>query len=220
MPDLPHLLAFIAAGWLLNLTPGPDVLYVVANSLRSGVRAGIVAGLGITAGCFVHILAAAVGVGTLMATSAAAFTVLKYIGAAYLLYLGVRMLPSRAAPPTDLGAAAASVSGERSLKAIFLGGFWTNVLNPKVALFFLAFVPQFIAPGTDDKAVAFVLLGVLFNLDAIPINVGWAVAAGWMARRSAVQKGMHWLDRAAGVLFIGFGLKLAFTDAPAVRVGH
>jgi RhtB (resistance to homoserine/threonine) family protein len=220
MPDLPHLLAFIAAGWLLNLTPGPDVLYVVTNSLRSGVRAGIMAGLGITAGCFVHIFAAAVGVGTLMATSAAAFTVLKYIGAAYLLYLGVRMLLSRASPPADLQAEAAA-PGERSMKAIFLGGFWTNVLNPKVALFFLAFVPQFIAPGTDDKALAFVLLGVLFNLNAIPVNVGWALAAGWMARRSAVRKGMHWLDRVAGVLFIGFGLKLAFTDAPAaVRVGR
>jgi len=218
MPDLPHLLAFIAAGWLLNLTPGPDVLYVVTNSLRSGVRAGVMAGLGITAGCFVHIFAAAVGVGTLMATSATAFTVLKYIGAAYLLCLGVRMLLSRAKPPADLEAVAA-VSEARSLKAIFLGGFWTNVLNPKVALFFLAFVPQFIAPGTDSKALAFVLLGVLFNLNAIPVNVGWAMAASWMAHRSAVQKGMHWLDRAAGVLFIGFGLKLAFTDAPAVRVG-
>ena len=162
MPDLPHLLAFIAAGWLLNLTPGPDVLYVVTHSLRSGVRAGIVAGLGITAGCFVHIFAAAIGVGTLMATSAAAFTVLKYIGAAYLLYLGVRMLLSRAAPPTDLAQAAAATA-TRSLEAIFLGGFWTNVLNPKVALFFLAFVPQFIAPGADHKALYFVLLGVLFN---------------------------------------------------------
>ncbi|RYY95003.1 MAG: LysE family translocator [Comamonadaceae bacterium] len=219
MPDLPHLLAFIAAGWLLNLTPGPDVLYVVSNSLRAGVRAGIVAGLGITAGCFVHIFAAAVGVGTLMATSAAAFTVLKYIGAAYLLYLGVRMLLSRAAPPANLDAMAAADT-PRSLRAVFLGGFWTNVLNPKVALFFLAFVPQFIAPGVDNKALYFVLLGVLFNLNAIPVNVGWALAAGWMARRRAVQKGMHWLDRAAGVLFIGFGLKLAFTDAPAVRAGH
>ncbi|MFL9666778.1 LysE family translocator [Variovorax sp. AB1(2024)] len=219
MPDLPHLLAFIAAGWLLNLTPGPDVLYVVTNSLRSGVRAGIMAGLGITAGCFIHIFAAAVGVGTLMATSATAFTVLKYIGAAYLLYLGARMLLSRAKPPADLRAEAAA-AGERSLKAIFLGGFWTNVLNPKVALFFLAFVPQFIAPGAGNTALCFVLLGVLFNVNAIPVNIGWAVAAGWMARRSAVQKGMHWLDRAAGVLFIGFGLKLAFTDAPAVRVGR
>ncbi len=220
MPDLPHLLAFIAVGWLLNLTPGPDVLYIVANSLRSGVRAGIVGGLGILAGCFVHIFAAAIGVGTLLATSAAAFTVLKYVGAAYLLYLGVRMVLSRARRPTDLEEAAAAAPAERGLKDIFLGGFWTNVLNPKVALFFLAFVPQFIAPDADDKGLYFVLLGILFNLKSIPVIVGWAAFAGWMARRSAVQKGMHWLDRAAGVLFIGFGLKLAFTDAPAVRVGH
>ncbi len=220
MPDLPHLLAFIAAGWLLNLTPGPDVLYIVANSLRSGARAGIVGGLGIVTGCFVHVFAAAVGVGTLLATSAAAFSVLKYMGAAYLLYLGVRALLSRAQPPADLREAAAA-AGERPLKAVFLGGFWTNVLNPKVALFFLAFVPQFIAPGAEHAALVFVLLGVLFNLNSIPVIVGWALAAGWMARRGAVQKGMHWLDRVAGVLFIGFGLKLAFTDAPAaVRVGR
>jgi RhtB (resistance to homoserine/threonine) family protein len=221
MPDLPHLLAFIAAGWLLNLTPGPDVLYIVSHSLRSGVRAGIVGGLGILAGCFVHVFAAAVGVGTLLATSAAAFTVLKYAGAAYLLYLGVRMVLSRARPPAAASQApdAASAGGERSLRQIFLGGFWTNVLNPKVALFFLAFVPQFIAPGADNKALSFVLLGVLFVFNSAPIVIGWAAAAGWMARRGAVQKGMHWLDRAAGVLFIGFGLKLAFTDAPAGRVG-
>lgn len=223
MPDLAHLLAFIAAGWLLNLTPGPDVLYIVSNSLRSGVRSGVVAGLGISAGCLVHIFAAAVGVGTLMATSASAFALLKYTGAAYLLYLGVRMLLSRAAPTADLAQAANSVpagSGGRSHRAIFFGGFWTNVLNPKVAFFFLAFVPQFIAPDADNKALVFVLLGVLFNLNAIPVNVGWAIAAGWMARRGALQKGMHWLDRAAGVLFIGFGLKLAFTDAPALGAGH
>ena len=219
MPDLPHLLAFIAAGWLLNLTPGPDVLYIVANSLRSGVRAGIVGGFGILTGCFVHIFAAAVGVGTLLATSAAAFAVLKYVGAAYLLYLGVRMVFSRAKAPADLQQAAAA-PGERGLKAIFMGGFRTNVLNPKVALFFLAFVPQFIAPDADNKGLYFVLLGVLFNLNSIPVIVGWAMAAGWLARRGAVRKGMHWLDRAAGVLFIGFGLKLAFTDAPAVRSGH
>lgn len=219
MPDLPHLLAFIAAGWLLNLTPGPDVLYIVSQSLRAGVRAGIVGGLGITAGCFVHIFAAAVGVGTLMATSASAFTVLKYVGAAYLLCLGLRMVLSRPAPSAPLDAEA-DTAPHHSLRAIFLGGFWTNVLNPKVALFFLAFVPQFIAPDANPKALYFVLLGVLFNLNAIPVNVGWAVAAGWLARRGAVRKGLHRLDRAAGILFIGFGLKLAFTDAPALRTGH
>jgi RhtB (resistance to homoserine/threonine) family protein len=214
MPDFQHLLLFIAAGWLLNLTPGPDVLYIVTNSLRSGARAGIVAGLGITTGCFVHIFAAAVGVGALLATSAIAFTVLKWIGAAYLLWIGAKILFSKAPQATTDLVAAAAAQPARSLKAIFMGGFWTNVLNPKIAIFFLAFVPQFIAPGTDNKALAFVLLGVLFNLNAIPVNSGWALAAAWMARRDAVQRGMHWLDRAAGVMFIGFGIKLAFTDNP------
>lgn len=215
MPDFQHLLLFIAAGWLLNLTPGPDVLYIVTHSLRSGARAGIVAGLGITAGCFVHIFAAAVGVSALLATSAAAFTVLKWMGAAYLLWIGIKILLSRRPQATtDLMAVAAS-EPQRPLKVVFIGGFWTNVLNPKVAIFFLAFVPQFIAPDATSPALAFALLGVLFNLNAIPVNIGWALAAAWMARRDAVQRGMHWLDRAAGVMFIAFGIKLAFTDNPA-----
>mgnify|MGYP001462362333 FL=1 len=212
-----QLLVFIAAGWLLNLTPGPDVLYIVSHALRSGARAGLVAGLGITAGCFVHVFAAAVGVGALLAASATAFTVLKWVGAAYLLWMGVRMLFSRAGGGNGAAIAPArSVTPvAASLRSVFLGGFWTNVLNPKVALFFLAFVPQFIAPGTDNKALAFVLLGVLFNVNAIPVNAGWALAASWMARRAAaIQRGMHWLDRVAGAMFIGFGLKLAFTDRP------
>ena len=213
-----QLLVFIAAGWLLNLTPGPDVLYIVTHALRSGARAGLVAGLGITAGCFVHVFAAAVGVGALLAASATAFTVLKWVGAAYLLWMGVRMLFSRAGGGNGAAMAAAQSAppAAASLRSVFLGGFWTNVLNPKVALFFLAFVPQFIAPDTDNKALAFVLLGVLFNVNAIPVNAGWALAASWMARRATViQRGLHWLDRVAGAMFIGFGLKLALTDRPA-----
>ncbi|MDA8457433.1 LysE family translocator [Acidovorax sp. GBBC 3334] len=221
MPDFQHLLLFIAAGWLLNLTPGPDVFYIVTHALRSGARAGIVAGLGITAGCFVHVAAAALGVGALLATSATAFTVLKWVGAAYLLWMGVRML--RARPGGGLAAvASAAGTGAQAggapatpLRQVFLGGFWTNVLNPKVAIFFLAFVPQFIAPGTDHKALAFVLLGTLFNLNAIPVNIGWALAAAWMARRvGLVQRRMHWLDRAAGAMFVGFGIKLALSERP------
>jgi threonine/homoserine/homoserine lactone efflux protein len=103
-----------------------------------------------------------------------------------------------------------------SLWRVFTGGFWTNVLNPKVAIFFLAFVPQFIAPGTDNPTWLFLALGVLFNINALPVNIGWALAAAWMARRaSLVQRGMHWLDRVAGVLFMGFALKLALTDNPS-----
>ncbi|WP_439588740.1 LysE family translocator [Hydrogenophaga sp.] len=213
MPDLPQLLLFIAAGWLLNLTPGPDVLYIVSNALRSGARAGIVAALGIVSGCFVHVFAAAVGVSALLATSATAFTVLKWIGAGYLLWMGVRMLMAKAPP---LVIHATGTAREVDLWRVFRRGFLTNVLNPKVALFFLAFVPQFIAPDAANKALVFLLLGLIFNLNSLPINFGYAWAAAWFARRvEVVQRGMRWLDRAAGALFIGFGVKLAMTDNPA-----
>lgn len=219
MPDAQHLFLFIAAGLLLNLTPGPDVLYIVANALRKGARAGVVAALGINAGCFVHIFAAAAGVSALLATSATAFTVLKWAGAAYLVWVGIRLLvarpvPMRLDPPEGTQPASADATAGAGLWAVFRGGFLTNVLNPKVAIFFLAFVPQFIAPGTESKALAFVLLGTLFNVNSIAVNCGWALAAAWMARRDAVQRGMHWLDRAAGAMFVGFGLKLALSDPP------
>jgi RhtB (resistance to homoserine/threonine) family protein len=215
MPDTQHLLLFMLAGWLLNLTPGPDVLYIVTHSLRSGVKAGLAAGLGITAGCFVHVFAAALGVGALLAASAMAFTVLKWLGAAYLVWVGVKLLVARAPEsPTDI-LALAGAEPRASLREVFVGGFLTNVLNPKVAIFFLAFVPQFIAPDTDNKAAAFIALGVLFNLNSLPVNAGWAGAAAWMARHGAVQRGMHWLDRAAGLMFVGFGLKLALSDNPS-----
>lgn len=216
MPDTTHLLMFIAAGWLLNLTPGPDVLYIVSSALKSGVRAGLVAALGIVSGCFVHVFAAALGVGALLATSATAFTVLKWAGAAYLVWMGVKLLLAKgggsSVVPVGVSAAAAVVN----LWRVYCQGFLTNVLNPKVALFFLAFVPQFIAPGTEDKVTAFLLLGLLFNLNSLPINFGYAWLAGWASRRvGAVQRAMHWMDRAAGVMFIGFGLKLALSDNPS-----
>ena len=216
--SMDQLLLFAAAGVLLNLTPGPDVLYIVTHALRRGARAGMVAALGITAGCFVHIFAAAVGVSALMAASATAFTVLKWAGAAYLVYVGLRLLLVQGGSAMQLGAAGADTTwarGQNGLKTIFLRGFWTNVLNPKVALFFLAFVPQFIAPGVENKPLAFLLLGLLFNFNGLWVNLGWAVAAAWLARRaSVVQKSMHWLDRIAGAMFVGFGIKLALTAAP------
>ena len=213
-----QLLLFIAAGWLLNLTPGPDVLYIVSNTLRAGVRAGVLAGVGIPAGCFVHVAAAAVGGGALLAASSTAFAVLKFAGAAYLLWTGVRLLLARAPAAGKAGAwpEAPAPAPAASLRQVFMGGFWTNVLNPKVAIFFLAFVPQFIAPDEGNKTLAFVLLGVLFNLNAIPVHVGWALAAAWMARRvTAVQRGLRRLNQLAGLMFVGFGLNLALSDNPA-----
>ena len=219
--DTSQLLLFIAAGLLLNLTPGPDVLYIVTNALRSGARAGVVAALGITAGCFVHIFAAALGVSALMAASNTAFTVLKWGGAAYLVYVGGRMLLAEA-PVAQKTVAINSIAGyarstgATALKRIFFQGFWTNVLNPKVALFFLAFVPQFIAPDVANKPLAFLLLGLLFNFNGLWVNVGWALTAAWMASRmGAVRAGMHWLERAAGLMFIGFGIRLALSDNPS-----
>jgi threonine/homoserine/homoserine lactone efflux protein len=213
-----QLLLFVAAGLLLNLTPGPDVLYVVSHALRSGARAGVVAALGITAGCFVHIFAAAVGVSALMVASGTAFTVLKWTGAAYLVYVGVRLVLSRAQHATFLGAGSAYSAGARGqfvAKDVFLRGFWTNALNPKVALFFLAFLPQFIAPSVENKPLAFLLLGLLFNFNGLWVNVAWALGAAWLAQRvGLVQNTLQWLDRIAGALFISFGLKLALTDNP------
>lgn len=211
MPDLPQLLLFIAAGWLLNLTPGPDVLYIVSHGLRSGARAGMVAALGIISGCFVHVFAAAAGLSALLTTSATAFTVLKWVGAAYLLWMGVKLLFSRGGRLSlDEGSLP-----EADLWAVWRRGFLTNVLNPKVALFFLAFVPQFIRPDAAHPALSFLLLGVLFNLNSLPVNLGYAWLAAWAARRlHTLQRAMGWMDRAAGALFIGFGLRLAFTDHP------
>ena len=215
---LDQLLLFVAAGLLLNLTPGPDVLYIVSQALRHGLRAGLVAALGITGGCFVHIFAAAIGVSALMLASATAFTVLKWLGAAYLVYVGLRMVFSRApqVPGLDVAAQAdQSPASRQQLKTIFMRGFWTNALNPKVALFFLAFLPQFIAPSVAHKPLAFLLLGLLFNFNAVWVNLGWACAAVWLARKAGgLQARMHWLDRVAGTLFIAFGLKLALTDNP------
>ncbi|GAC1606413.1 MAG: LysE family translocator [Ramlibacter sp.] len=211
------MLLFVVAGLLLNLTPGPDVLYIVNHALKTGARAGIVAALGIGAGCFVHIFAAAIGVSALLAASATAFTLLKWVGAGYLVWVGIRMLRAAAPPSQALGSAAPPLAARsEQLRSVFVRGFATNALNPKVALFFLAFLPQFIGAGVEHKPLAFLLLGLLFNFNALLVNLGWALASAWLsARVDAVRQGMHWLERGAGAMFLGFGLKLALSDNPS-----
>ncbi len=208
---------FILAGWALNLTPGPDVFYMITHALKSGWRAGAVAASGITAGCFVHIAAATVGLSAVITASATAFTVIKWIGAAYLVYVGWNMLISKASTANPLASNThASAVVRANYRKIFMQGFYTNVLNPKVALFFLAFLPQFINPTAAQPWLAFLVLGVLFNVNAIPVNLGYVTLAAWISQRATVlQRGMHWLERAAGTLFIGFGIKLAFTTRSA-----
>lgn len=211
----------MAAGVLLNLTPGPDVLFIINQSLRGGVRSGLVAAWGITAGCFVHVGAAALGVGALLATSAAAFNAVKWLGAAYLVWIGVRLLMATTKSSSvtwDANKAMLlQMEGEKTpgLRWVFLKAFATNALNPKVALFFLAFVPQFIPANTLDPAWTFVWLGCLFNFNGLLICMAWALAVSWLSQRARfLQCGLQHLDRLAGCMFVGFGLKLALTDAP------
>ena len=219
-----HLGLFIAAGILLNLTPGPDVLYILSQGAKGGARAGSAAALGIVAGCFVHITAAALGVSALIAASSAAFTVLKWLGAAYLAYVGWTMLRAKSATSSVATSAIHTMArDQKSLKSIFINGFWTNVLNPKVALFFLAFVPQFMAHDAPHKTLAFLLLGLVFNLNSLWVNLGYgwlgasmgaAFAGAQSPRWVWVRRRLHWLERAAGTLFLAFGLKLALMDNP------
>jgi len=198
---------FVLAGLLLNITPGPDMALVMARSMRDGARAGAVAALGVGAGAFVHIAAAAIGLSLIIAQSALAFAVVKWLGVAYLVVTGLRLLLSR---PLPVEAAAAATPA--SLRAVFAQGFLTNALNPKVALFFLAFLPQFIDPAASDKALAFVVLGLVFNVNGTLVNLAVALAAARLAALPSFAVIRSRLDKVLGALFVGLGARLAFTN--------
>ena len=203
------LLLFIVSGLLLNVTPGPDTLYIVGRSSTQGVRAGAIAALGIGTGTLVHITAATLGLSAILSASATAFAVLKWVGGAYLVYVGFSLLRT---DPRSSDLTVSPVLAHARLRTIFLQGFLTNVLNPKVALFFVAFLPQFVAPASDSKALAFLFLGAIFNLNGTLWNVlvAWlaARAAGGVRRSAAVSR---WFNRCVGALFIYLGIRLAFT---------
>lgn len=210
IPGVHDLALFMSAALLLNLTPGPDMLFVVGTGAARGRRAGVLAALGVGLGCGVHIALAAVGLSALLATSALAFAVVKWAGAAYLVWTGIMMLRAR---PAAAAAAPAPVAAGR---AVFWQGALTNALNPKVALFFLAFLPQFVDAGAGRQATAFVALGVLFTVSGTVVNVIAALAAGSLARRLAAGgtggRVGPWLQRAAGALFVGLGVRLALSE--------
>ena len=157
MPELSSLLGFLIASVILLLVPGPAVLYIVAKSIDQGRRAGIVSVLGITLGSAVHVVAAAVGISALLMTSAMIFTLVKYAGAVYLIYLGIRKVLSKDKPGNTI-----RIERGQKLRKIFWEGFTVNLLNPKMALFFLAFLPQFISPDAGSASLQILLLGILF----------------------------------------------------------
>ena len=211
LADTQQLPLFIAAGLLLNITPGVDMALVLRSSAAQGFRAGVGAALGISTGCWVHILAAALGVSALLASAPMAFTTLRWLGAAYLVWLGIGMLRSRSRSPAAAGAA--SADQRIALRRLFAQGFLTNALNPKVSLFFLAFVPQFIRADATHPALAFVLLGGVFVVNSSVVNVLIAAATAalrqWLAGDSRWQRLGPWLNRGAGALFVALGLNLA-----------
>jgi len=205
MAGVHDLALFVLSGLLLNLTPGPDTLYIVGRSMSQGFRAGATAALGIGAGCCVHTLAAAIGVSAVLMASAAAFTLIKLAGAAYLVYIGIAMLRS---------GVVAEVPGGRwrhdPLRRVFVQGMLTNVLNPKVALFFIAFLPQFVDAKAPSHFAALLLLGVVFNFN----GTLWNLFTAWLASRAGAaldrqRRVLEWVGRITGGLMIALGVRLA-----------
>lgn len=196
---------FVACAVLLNLTPGQDTFYILGRSVAEGTRSGVASALGITVGSLLHTAMAAAGLSAVLATSASAFTIVKIAGAAYLVYLGVRMLTTANVPESPMPRGS---GGPRS----FRDGVLTNVFNPKVALFFLALIPQFIAPDSDAKVAAFVALGLTFVATGTVWCLILAIAAGKL-RGFFVRHPRGWrvVSNLAGGLFVLLGLRLAVT---------
>lgn len=199
---------FVATGLLLNLTPGQDTLYILGASIAAGRRVGIASALGIGTGSLVHTLVAALGLSAILATSAVAFMLVKLAGAAYLVYLGLRAVLTRVDAATSFAGAPVTSTG-----FAYRRGILTNVLNPKVALFFLALLPQFIAADSPTKVAAFVALGLTF----VATGTVWCLVLAVMASRIRGRFDRHpralvRLSRASGVLFILLGLRLAASE--------
>ncbi|SMD38106.1 resistance to homoserine/threonine (RhtB) family protein [Reichenbachiella faecimaris] len=197
---------FLIAGILLILTPGTDTMYILGRSISQGKKAGLMSALGISTGVLVHCLFATLGLSIILAKSALAFEVVKYLGATYLIFLGIKSIVAKPQDSFELD----HPSNNKSLKKIYMSGVLTNVLNPKVALFFLAFIPQFVDPGYSQSALTFSLLGFTFLI----MGTVWCLLLAFFAsilsgRMRANYKFKTWLDRVTGMMFIGLGIKLA-----------
>jgi threonine/homoserine/homoserine lactone efflux protein len=194
--------SFLIATLALNLAPGPDMTYVAARSLGQGRRAGMISALGIAVGCCVHILAASAGVAVVLRAWPHAYFFVRVIGAAYLLYLGVGLW--RNAGAGELTPVADAVDG-----AIFRQGVITNVLNPKVGMFFLAFLPQFVDPGRGAAGLQTLALGAAFNVSGTLVNFGVAWLAGSVRAVLQSRSARAWFQRVSGAILIGLGVRLA-----------
>jgi len=206
IPSAGNISLFVAAALVLLLTPGPAVLFIVARSVEQGRLAGFISDLGIHSATLVHVAAAALGLSALLASSALAFSVVKYAGAAYLIWIGLRKIFGRADAPGD-----DQTLVRYSYWQLFRDGFIVNLLNPKTALFFLAFLPQFIEVSRGHVAVQIAFLGLLFALIGFVTDGCYALAAGtaggWLKRSRGYLKFERYVT---GTLFIGLGVTAAF----------
>ncbi|NPU11073.1 LysE family translocator [Bradyrhizobium sp. 83012] len=207
--DLP---LFLLSGLLLNMTPGPDTAYIVGRSAQIGWRGGAAAAFGISTGCLVHVFGSAIGLSAVLTASATAFAVVKWAGAAYLVYLGLTQLLARRPNAAESGIEPAVPV--ITLSQVFWQGALTNILNPKVAMFFLAFLPQFVAAEAPNKALAFLLLGTIFIVNSTIWCLGVAVIAARTARRvRGSSAALLWLNRAIGGLLVYLGVRIAMFEA-------
>ncbi len=214
MLELSRLPVFLIASLILLLTPGPAVLYIVARSLDQGRLAGLVSVLSVEIGNSFHVIAAALGVSALLMSSALAFSVVKYLGAAYLVYLGLRKLFSRVEEAQPAGAQPAVSAERQRLRHIFSQGVVVATLNPKTALFFLAFLPQFVDRSRGPVAVQMLVLGCMFVAMAIVSDGMYALLAGSVGQWLKGTRAFLWAERyIAGSIYIGLGVTAALADA-------
>lgn len=213
MTDLNYWLVFFTAAVVLNVSPGPDLIYILSRTIAQGTKVGLASAAGVCSGAVVHVLAAAFGLSALLAASAAAFAVVKYVGAGYLLYLGVQALRSSGST-FDLTTAQAAPTVTPWLA--YRQGVLVDVLNPKAAIFFMAFLPQFVRPSHGAASAQLVVLGLLVILVAIVIESLFVLAAARSTRFfRANPRASAYLDRALGTILVSLGIRLALTDPRA-----
>lgn len=207
MFDIDNFYLFLTVSLLINLSPGPDMIYTAARSLSQGTKAGIFSALGIFAGCFFHLTAAVFGLSKIIEESVLLFSIIKYAGAAYLIYLGIRSFLRRKKTKNEINTLPPLTNPK-----IFFQGMLTNILNPKVAIFFLSFLPQFIDPRSNYLEEQIALLGLWFAVQGTLVLIIVACAVG--AFKNILQKNTtfwSWQEKITGLILFGLGVKMFFS---------
>lgn len=209
MDGIINIEAFLLTGILLNLTPGNDTIFILSKSMSQGKKAGIISALGIGTGSIFHTILAAFGLSIIIAKSILLFNIIKYAGAAYLLYVGYKMLTSNSKLDTNVN----NINNSANYLKIYRDGILTNILNPKVALFFIAFLPQFINPETKNTVIPFLILGSLF----ITTGTIWCFLLANFAsilsnKINKNERISNYINKACGLTMIGLGIKVALTN--------